>query len=114
MRVLVAGATGHLGRAVVAELRGRGHRARALGRDAARAPDADEVAVADAARDPLAAAVAGVDAVLSALGGTSRVDRGPRRPFHALDTEPNLALLRAAERAGVERFAYVRSRAGGP
>lgn len=107
MRVLVAGAGGHLGRALVAELRERGHRTRALVRDPARAPEADEVAVADAARDPLDEAVAGVDAVFSALGGTSRFDRGPRRPFRALDTVPNLALLRAAEQAGVERFAYV-------
>jgi uncharacterized protein YbjT (DUF2867 family) len=78
-----------------------------LTRDAGRAPAADEVVVADAARDPLADAVAGADAVFSALGGTTRFDRGPRRPFRELDTAPNLALLRAAERAGVERFAYV-------
>ncbi len=107
MKVLVAGATGHLGRALVAELRERGHHVRALVRDAARAPAADDVAVADAARDPLDAAVAGADAVFSVLGGTSRFDRGPRRPFRELDTAPNLALLRAAERAGAERFGYV-------
>ncbi|HEX8086095.1 MAG TPA: NAD(P)H-binding protein [Solirubrobacteraceae bacterium] len=107
MHVLVAGATGHLGRALIAELRRRGHRTRALVRDVARAPFADEVVVVDAARDPLDAAVAGVDAVFSALGGTSRVDRGPRRPFRELDTVPNLNLLRAAERATVERFGYV-------
>lgn len=107
MHVLVAGSTGHLGRPLVAELRRRGHRVRALTRDASRAPDADEVAVADARTDPLDDAVAGVDAVFSALGGSSRVDRGPRTPFRELDTVPNLHLLRAAERAGVRRFAYV-------
>jgi uncharacterized protein YbjT (DUF2867 family) len=107
MHVLVAGSTGHLGRPLVAELRRRGHRVRALTRDEARAPDADEVAVADARTDPLDDAVAGVDTVFSALGGSSRVDRGPRAPFHELDTVPNLNLLRAAERAGVSRFAYV-------
>ncbi len=107
MHVLVAGSTGHLGRPLVAELRRRGHRVRALTRDAARAPDADEVALADARNDQLDDAVAGVDAVFSALGGSSRVDRGPRTPFRELDTVPNLNLLRAAERAGVSRFAYV-------
>jgi uncharacterized protein YbjT (DUF2867 family) len=107
MHVLVAGATGHLGRELVAELRRRGHRVRALVRDPARAPQADEVAVADASHDPLDDAVAGVDVVFSALGGSSRVDRGPRRPFRELDTVPNLNLVRAAERAGVGRFAYV-------
>jgi uncharacterized protein YbjT (DUF2867 family) len=107
VHVLVAGATGHLGRELVAELRRRGHRTRALVRDAARAPGADEVAVADAAKDDLADAVAGVDTVFSALGGSSRVDSGPRRSFHELDTLPNLALLRAAEAAGMKRFGYV-------
>ena len=107
MHVLVAGSTGHLGRPLVAELRRRGHRVRALTRDAGRAPDADEVVVADAATDPLDDVVAGVDAVFSALGGSSRVDRGPRQPYRELDTLPNLELLRAAERAGVKRFAYV-------
>ena len=107
MRVLVAGATGHLGRALTAELRRRGHEVRVLVRDPARTPEAEEVAVADAARDPLDEAVAGVDVVFSALGGSSRFDRGPRRSFHELDTVPNLALLRAAERAGVGRFGYV-------
>ena len=107
MHVLVAGSTGHLGRPLVAELRRRGHRVRVLTRDASRAPDADEVAVADARHDRLDDAVAGVDAVFSALGGSSRVDRGPRTPFRELDTVPNLNLLRAAEQAGVGRFAYV-------
>ena len=107
MHVLVAGSTGHLGRPLVAELRRRGHRVRALVRDPSRAPEADEVAVADAATDPLDDAVSGVAAVFSALGGSSRVDRGPRTPYRRLDTVPNLNLLRAAERAGVERFAYV-------
>ena len=107
MHVLVAGASGHLGRPLVAELRRRGHRVRVLARDPSRAPDADELAVADAATDRLDDAVAGVDAVFSALGGSSRVDRGPRKPYRELDTDPNLNLLRAAERAGVRRFAYV-------
>ena len=107
MHVLVAGASGHLGRELVAELRRRGHTVRALVRDRARAPEADDVVVADAATDPLEAAVRDIDAVFSVLGGTSRVDRGPRKPFRELDTVPNLRLLRAAEGARAGRFAYV-------
>lgn len=117
MRALVAGASGHLGRALVAELARRGHETRALVRDAARAPaEADEVVVCNIGEGPLPTTrwqgvrppfCTGVDVVFSVLGGTSRLDRGPRSSFHELDTVPNLDLLRAAEDAGVERFAYV-------
>jgi uncharacterized protein YbjT (DUF2867 family) len=104
--VLVAGATGHLGTELLAELRRRGHTTRALTRRDAPL-DADEVVVADAERDDLRPACRGADAVISALGATSRVDRGPRRPFRDTDTKPNLRLLAAAEEEGVARFTYV-------
>lgn len=109
MIVLVAGATGHLGRELLPELRRRGHRTRALVRDPARLPDgsADEVAVADAETGALDEACRGADVVFSALGASSRFDRGPRRHYRDTDTKPNLRLLDAAERAGVARFAYV-------
>ena len=109
MIVLVAGATGHLGRELLAELRRRGHRTRALVRDPAKLGEgeADEVVVADAATDPLDDACRGAEVVFSALGATSRVDQGPRKRFRDTDTKPNLRLLEAAERAGVSRFAYV-------
>ena len=109
MIVLVAGATGHLGRELLAELRRRGHTTRALVRDPSRLPDsaADDVVVADAVGDPLDEACAGVDVVFSGLGASSRFDRGPRKHYRDTDTKPNLRLLAAAERAGVARFAYV-------
>jgi uncharacterized protein YbjT (DUF2867 family) len=113
VRVLVAGASGSLGRQMLGALRRRGHAVRALARDPARlgaaARDADEVAVADAAEagDALVRACEGVDAVFSALGGTTRFDAGPNAPFRALDVPPNANLIGAAERAGVERFGYV-------
>lgn len=109
MIVLVAGATGHLGRELLGELRRRGHTTRALVRDPARLPEgaADEVVVADAEHDPLDEACAGADVVFSGLGASSRFDRGPRRHYRDTDTKPNLRLLAAAEAAGVARFAYV-------
>ena len=107
MKVLVAGATGHLGRALLAELRDRGHSTRALVRGEIEPDAADEVVRGDAEHDDLDAACAGADVVISALGATSRFDRGPRRHFADTDTSPNLRLLGAAERAGVGRFAYV-------
>ena len=50
MRVLVAGATGVVGRPLVGALRARGHQVTALVREEsrARAPEADAVVVADA------------------------------------------------------------------
>jgi uncharacterized protein YbjT (DUF2867 family) len=109
MIVLVAGASGHLGRELLTELRRRGHTTRALVRDPSRLPAgaADEVVVADAARDDLGDACRGADVVISVLGGTSRFGAGPRTPFHESDTKPNLRLLETAEEAGVGRFAYV-------
>jgi uncharacterized protein YbjT (DUF2867 family) len=110
MKVLVAGAGGHLGGELVAALRRRGHETRALVRDPARLPPGGllgEVVAADAERDDLGPACRSVDAVFSVLGAPSRVDRGPRRPFADTDTAPNLRLLAAAQREGAGRFAYV-------
>src|SRR5438105_4946938 len=73
--VLVAGATGRLGREVVEELKARGHRVRALARSARRLDAlrdvADELCVANAL-DPrsLPAALSGVDGVFSCLGAS--------------------------------------------
>jgi uncharacterized protein YbjT (DUF2867 family) len=70
--VLVAGATGSIGRLVVAEAIRHGYRTRALvrDRDKARVLPADaEVVVGDVTRpDTLPAAVTGIDAVVFTLG----------------------------------------------
>jgi uncharacterized protein YbjT (DUF2867 family) len=108
--VLVAGASGQLGRYVVAELRSRGYRVRALARDPARlAGDADETARGDLLDPPsLAAACAGADIVFSCAGasmclGGLRDRRGPME----VDWGGNRNLLAAARGAGVRRFVYV-------
>ncbi|HEX9044119.1 MAG TPA: NAD(P)H-binding protein [Candidatus Limnocylindrales bacterium] len=80
-RVLVTGATGTLGRQVVAALDGRpGVVARILSRRAPvpEAPGDREWVVADLATDPLDAALAGVDAVihLASAKGTGDADVG--------------------------------------
>ena len=110
-RVLVAGATGTLGCAAVAELVSRGHHVRAL----VRAPErAQGVAAQEMVRGDLenpaslASACAGVDAVLSCAGASMRLGgMRDRRSFAEVDHLGNRALLRAAERAGVRRFVYV-------
>jgi uncharacterized protein YbjT (DUF2867 family) len=78
MKIFVVGATGGLGRDVVADSLACGHASAALVRDPARAalPSALEFAVGDVLdRDSLGHAVAGREAVICALGTPS-----PRKP----------------------------------
>lgn len=110
-RILVAGATGELGRHVVAALKARGCWVRALSRSRERAMQlgADDVAIGDATQaGSLAGACAGVERVFSCLGqsvGTAMSNRGPG--YHAVDYVANHNLLGAARQAGVKRFVYV-------
>lgn len=81
LAILAAGATGSIGRHVVAEAATAGHTVRALVRDPARAafPDGVEVVVGDVTRpDTLAAAVAGIDAVVFTLGSDGQGKVGAR------------------------------------
>lgn len=111
MKVLVAGATGMLGREVVALLRARDAEVRVLTRDARRAEPlgVDEVHVADARkRDRLSGACDGVDAVFSCLGASVSLAFGAGwRGYRAIDVPANLNLLAEARQAGVGRFVYV-------
>jgi uncharacterized protein YbjT (DUF2867 family) len=108
VQVLVAGATGYLGRRIVRELKDRGHHVRALARDSARLEpvrDAvDEVLTADAT-DPLALAGCcdGVDAVISTVG---LVGKAGRKTCWDVDYGANRNLLEEAGRAGVGTFVY--------
>ncbi|NTV02127.1 MAG: SDR family oxidoreductase [Chlorobiaceae bacterium] len=116
-KVLVAGASGYLGRYVVSEFAGRGYAVRALVRDRNRLsgvgpnfePDvsalAAEVHVGDAAdRQSLRGVCEGVDVVFSCMGLT--------KPQHGVTNEQvdhlgNRALLEEALKSGVRRFIYV-------
>lgn len=113
--IVVAGATGALGRAACRALSDRGRRVRALvRREGTRVEGAHEYVVADGLQPgTLTAAVDGAEAVFSCMGAPI-VPRmgGGRSGFESVDTVANVNLLRAAELAGVERFAYV-SVAGG-
>lgn len=114
-RVLVAGATGYLGRHIVAELARRGHQVRAIVRDRSRAeaPGASsapalsdltaEWAVGDVTDAAFTHDVAdGVDKVVSALG----VTRQKTDPWD-IDNRANLAVLDSALRCGASSFTYV-------
>lgn len=111
-RVLVAGAGGRLGSAVVEELRRRGYPTRALGRDAARlgAQEGQDVFAADARRpEALRGACDGVQVVISAMGASLKLGltRDRRATFRDVDYRANLNLLEEARAAGVRKFVYV-------
>lgn len=113
--VLVAGATGYLGRFVVAELHRRGHKVRALTRSRERAVSpgpwdspsldglVDDWAIGEVTNPAFIADVAvGIDDVISTLG----VTRQKANPWD-IDHRANLAILRSAETHGVTHFCFV-------
>ncbi|MGI3166349.1 SDR family oxidoreductase [Pseudooceanicola sp. 200-1SW] len=106
MKVLIAGATGYLGRHLCAEYARRGQHVTALVRARARAPGhADLTVEAEATRpETLRGVMDGIDLVVSSLGITRQADG---LGYREVDFQANLNLLREAEAAGVGRFAYV-------
>ncbi|EST31023.1 NAD(P)-dependent oxidoreductase [Streptomyces roseochromogenus] len=111
MNLTVFGATGGIGREIVRQALGAGHRVTAVVRDPARLDvtgDALEVFRADLT-DPeeLRAAVRGQDAVLSGLGARSRKDAG-------VTTRLTRTVLRAMEAEGVRRLLVVSAAPVGP
>lgn len=110
-KVLVAGATGFLGKRIVEQSAAQGHETYAICRQGS-VPKLDSVhdslsgfhtaELTDA--DAIAAAMAGMDAVITTVGMT--------RPVSGMDPEAvdyagNMALLEAAEQSNVEHFTYV-------
>lgn len=112
MKILVVGATGVLGRQVVAKLRSRDVSVRAFSRSADRASDLVasevEVVVGDLV-DPASVkrACVGVDRVLAAAHGM--LGRG-RHGSERVDDAGHRTLIAASRDAGVSRFVYVSAR----
>ncbi|MGN8025763.1 SDR family oxidoreductase [Microbacterium sp. 22242] len=113
--ILVIGATGYLGRHLVAELHARGYHVRALARSRERAEGpgpfgspslaglVDDWAVGDVTDPETTEGICdGADRVVSALG----VTRQKADPWD-IDFRANLAVLRDAERADIRSFCYV-------
>ena len=108
-RVLVAGATGYLGRYMVCELKDRGHFVRALARTPEKLDDLreaiDEIVSGEVTRpESLAGACDGIDVVFSSVGITRQQGK---LTWKDVDYHGNLNLLAEAERAGVRKFVYV-------
>lgn len=117
MRILVAGATGYLGRHVVRACAERGWRVRALVRDPAkldrpgrfleppvRACVEDVFVGRITEPETLRGACDGVDAVFSSVGITRQRDG---RTYRDVDFQGNVNLLREAVAARARKFVYV-------
>lgn len=107
--VLVVGATGYLGRQVVAALQARGKAVRALvrpGSDAGELEAAGVQIVRGDMLDPasLDAAFHGADAVVSSAAGYTKQRK---TDSDRTDTEGNRNLADAAKRAGIRRFVFL-------
>jgi uncharacterized protein YbjT (DUF2867 family) len=111
MTIAVAGATGALGRDVVALLAGRGWRVHALGRSVERLSGlgAAETRVIDLLRPgTLAGVCEGVGALIVCSGASMRLGGWRERTgFHEIDYLGHLGLLAEARRAGVGRLVLV-------
>ena len=107
--ILIAGASGLLGREVVAACKRRGHKIIAMVRDPKAKVDCDELRVADALKpDTLKDLCRGVDVVFSCVGASVSLSLGKGwRSYTAVDIPANLNLLAAAKTANVGRFVYV-------
>ncbi len=116
--VLVAGATGYLGKFVVKAFKEQGYYVRVLTRNEARlheagpftAPaltknDYDDVFVGEITKpETLAGIMDGIDLVVSSIGISRQRDR---LTFEQVDYQCNKNLIDLAEASGVKRFTYV-------
>ncbi len=108
--ILVTGATGVVGFAIVNKLVERGHRVRAVVRDVARAkrvldPSVDVVGGDVTDRDSLLRAAAGVTSVFHAAGLPEQWVRD-EAIFEQVNVGGTANVLAVAENVGVERFVY--------
>ncbi len=109
-KVLVAGATGYLGRYVVRELKERGYHLRVLIRREEQKElfaglAVDEFFTAQVTNaESLEGIAAGMDWVFSSIGITRQKDG---MSYMDVDYQGNMNLLKEAEKAGVDLFQYV-------
>ena len=109
--VLVVGASGGVGKAIIQQLKQQNHQIRALVRTATKLSDqaVNDVFLADA-RDPakLKGACNDIDVIISALGGSLQLGRTESNAnYWDVDYQANKNLLTEAKQAGVRKFIYV-------
>lgn len=113
MRILITGGTGHLGQAIVSELKRDGHRVRVLARQPHRNPHVEWVTGDLATGAGVRQAVADAEVIIHAATNSPAAQRGRfklgdflRSPAD-VDVTGTAALLGAADQAGVNRFVHV-------
>ncbi len=109
--IALTGATGFIGRHLLAALSARGHRVRVLLRRPVAVPEgASGAVVGDLARPMnMAAALSGVDAVVHSAGLAQAMSGAPEDDFRTSNTEATRKLAEAAQRAKVGRFVFLSS-----
>lgn len=106
-RVLVTGATGFVGGAVVAEARARGMQARSLSRRAAQSSSSpDDIVLADWTEDRLGDVVEGMDAVIHCASVVHRPD-APSDEYVRFNVEASRALAAACRARSVPRLVFM-------
>jgi len=110
MRVLIVGANGQVGRRLIKQMAAGPHQSQAMIRSAEQAAGlrelgADATVVADLEND-IQAALDGCDAVIFTAGSGGK--GGPEKT-DAVDRDGAIAVIDAAQKAGVERFVMVSS-----
>ena len=106
-KVIVAGATGYLGKYLLMELKTQGYEVIALVRNASKLDglDVDRIVEAEVTNPlTLKGKFDGVDSIISTVGITRQKDG---LTYMDVDYQANLNLLREAEHAGVQKFIYV-------
>lgn len=111
-RILIAGASGALGRELMKQARAAGYWVRAQARATTNygmlAQHADDVVLADATKHlAIEGITRDVDIVVSCLGAPVSVAHPEKRGYHEIDYLANRNLLEQAQATGLERFVYV-------
>ncbi|WP_210496217.1 NAD-dependent epimerase/dehydratase family protein [Microvirga antarctica] len=109
--IALTGATGFIGRHLVAELPKRGYRVRVLLRRPSEVPPGATGAVIGDIASPqnMAAALRDVDMVIHSAGLAHAMSGRPEDDYRTINTQGTLTLARAAERAHVKRFVFLSS-----
>ena len=109
--VALTGGTGFISRYLLQTLPQRGYELRVLVRSATALPaECRSAVIGDLARPlNLAAALEGVEAVVHSAGPSVAMSGVPELDHRSLSPEATVMLARAAQRAGVRRFAFLSS-----